>query len=48
MEHYYDTSSSPQSGDIVAFKDYANTFDTNSVTLGRNGSKINGECLMQN
>ena len=36
--------SSPSAGDIVAFKDYANTFDTNSVTLGRNGSKINGEC----
>ena len=35
---------SPSAGDIVAFKDYANTWDTNSVTLARNGSKINGEC----
>ena len=34
--------SSPSAGDIVAFKDYANTWDTNAVTLGNNGSKING------
>jgi hypothetical protein len=37
--------SSPSAGDIVAFKDYANTWDDNPVTLGRNGSKINGICL---
>jgi hypothetical protein len=31
-------------GDIVAFKDYANTWDTNNVTISPNGSdKINGE-----
>jgi hypothetical protein len=36
--------SSPSAGDIVAFKDYANTWDTNAVTLCRNGSKINGAC----
>ena len=36
--------SSPSAGDIVAFKDYANTWDTNSVTVGRNSSKINGIC----
>ena len=36
--------SSPSAGDIVALKDYANTCDTNSVTLARNGSKINGIC----
>jgi hypothetical protein len=36
--------SSPSAGDIIAFKDYANTFDTNNLTIGRNGSKINGEC----
>ena len=36
--------SSPSAGDIVAFKDYANTWDTNKVTLCRNGSKINGNC----
>jgi len=35
--------SSPTAGDIVAIKDYANTFDTNNVTLNRNGSKIQGK-----
>ena len=34
---------SPSAGDIVAFKDYANTFDTNNLTIGRNGSPIAGE-----
>ena len=33
---------SPSSGDIVAFKDYANTFDTNNLTIARNGSPITG------
>ena len=28
--------SSPSAGDIVAFKDYANTWDTNAVTLNNN------------
>lgn len=37
--------SSPTAGDIVALKDYAGTWDTNAVTLGRGGSKINGTCL---
>ena len=36
--------SSPSAGDIVAFKDYNNTWDTNNVTVARNGSKINGQC----
>ena len=36
--------SSPSAGDIVAFKDYANTWDNNNVTVGRGGSKINGTC----
>jgi hypothetical protein len=36
---------SPSAGDIIALKDYANTWDTNNVTLCRNGSKINGACL---
>ena len=36
--------SSPSAGDIVAFKDYANTWDNNKVIVGRNGSKINGVC----
>jgi hypothetical protein len=35
---------SPSAGDIIALKDYANTWDTNNVTLCRNGSKINGIC----
>ena len=35
---------SPSAGDIVSLKDYANTWDTNKVTLGRNSSKINGKC----
>ena len=37
--------SSPTVGDIVAIKDYANTFDSNAVTVGRGGSKIAGMCL---
>jgi hypothetical protein len=36
--------SSPSAGDIIALKDYGNTWDTNNVTLARNGSKINGTC----
>jgi hypothetical protein len=36
---------SPSGGDIVAIKDYAKTFDTNAVTLGRNSSKIGGACV---
>jgi hypothetical protein len=36
--------SSPTAGSIIALKDYANTWDTNNVTVCRNGSKINGEC----
>ena len=34
----------PSAGDIVAIKDYANTFDSNNVTVGRGGSKIGGLC----
>jgi hypothetical protein len=33
---------SPSVGDIVSVKDYANTFDSNSLTLGRNSSNIGG------
>tara|TARA_R100000231_G_scaffold46731_1_gene40149 strand:- start:1661 stop:3040 length:1380 start_codon:yes stop_codon:yes gene_type:complete len=36
--------SSPSAGDIVAFADYANTWQTNNVTVCRNGSKINSQC----
>src|SRR6056300_1288586 len=34
--------SSPSAGDIVGVKDYAQTFNTNSLTIGRNSSPING------
>jgi hypothetical protein len=33
---------SPSVGDIVAFKDYAGTFNTNNLTINRNGSNIIG------
>ena len=33
---------SPSVGDIVSVKDYANTFGTNNLTIGRNGLKIMG------
>ena len=33
---------SPTAGDIVGLKDYALTFDTNSMFIGRNGNPING------
>ena len=33
---------SPSAGDIVAISDYASTFNTNNVTVGRNSSLING------
>ena len=36
--------SGPSAGDIVAFTDYAGTFDCNAVTLCRNSSKIKGAC----
>src|SRR6056300_1847728 len=34
--------SSPSAGDIVGIKDYANTAATNNITIGRNGSNIQG------
>ena len=34
--------SSPSIGDEVSFVDYAGTFDTNNLTIGRNSEKING------
>jgi hypothetical protein len=34
----------PTAGDVVAFKDYAGQWNTNSVTLCNNGNKINGIC----
>ena len=33
---------SPSAGDIVAFKDYAGTFQTSNLIVGRNGSNIVG------
>ena len=33
---------SPSAGDIVAIKDYARTFGNNKVTVGRNGSNMDG------
>ena len=33
---------SPSAGDIVGFKDYAQTWNSNNVTVGRNGSNIEG------
>ena len=35
--------SSPSVGDIVAVKDYANSFDSNALTIDRNGSNIGGQ-----
>ena len=37
--------SSPSVGDIISIKDYAETFDSNAVTIGRGGSKIFGLCV---
>ena len=37
--------SSPSVGDIISIKDYANTFDSNAVTVGRGGSKLAGLCI---
>jgi hypothetical protein len=36
---------SPDAGAVIAVKDYANTFDTNNVTLARNGSNIGGQAI---
>jgi|TARA_R100001463_G_scaffold113617_1_gene168725 hypothetical protein len=35
--------SSPSAGDIVAVADYANTWDTNNLTVARNSSNIEGD-----
>jgi len=37
--------SSPSAGDIVAIADYANTADTNNITIDRNGSPIEGQTV---
>src|SRR6056300_1091210 len=33
---------SPSAGDTIAIKDYAGTFGTNALTIGRNGNNIQG------
>ena len=33
---------SPTAGDVIGLKDYANTFDTNNLTIDPNGNKIQG------
>ena len=35
--------SSPSAGNIIGINDYANTADTNNITIGRNGSPIQGD-----
>lgn len=40
--HTLNLPSSPSLGDTVRVVDYAGTFDTNNLTVGRNGSNING------
>ena len=37
--------SSPSAGDIVSFSDYAGNFDTNKLTIARNGSPIGGNAI---
>jgi hypothetical protein len=36
---------SPSAGDIVAFKDYSGDFSTNSLTIGRNSSNLDGSAV---
>ena len=40
--HTINLPASPSAGDYVAIKDYAETFGTNALTIGRNGSNIQG------
>ena len=40
--HTLNLPASPNIGDTVTVKDYAGTFATNNVTVGRNGSNIEG------
>ena len=39
---------SPTVGDQIAFVDFAGTFDSNALTLGRNSKKIKSECKCGN
>jgi len=40
--HTITLPSSPSAGDTIAIKDYAGTFNTNNLTIGRNGNNIQG------
>src|SRR6056300_1364435 len=40
--HTINLPSSPSAGDKIAIKDYAATFGTNNLTIGRNGNNIQG------
>ena len=40
--HTLNLPSSPSAGDTIAMKDYAGTFGTNSLTIGRNGKPLQG------
>jgi len=40
--HTITLPSSPSAGDTIAIKDYAGTFGTNNLTIGRNGNNIQG------
>ena len=40
--HTLNLPSSPSAGDTIAIKDYAGTFGTNALTIGRNGKNIQG------
>ena len=39
---------SPSAGDIVSIADYTNTWQTNKVTVARNGSNIGGVAVCAN
>ena len=41
-EHTITLPASPSAGDYIAIKDYAETFGTNKLIVGRNGSNIQG------
>ena len=43
--HTINLPSSPNVGDTVTIRDYAGTFATNNVTIGRNGSNIAGTAI---
>src|SRR5210317_2242537 len=40
--HTINLPGSPSAGDKIAIKDYAGTFGTNNLTIGRNGNNIQG------